>query len=179
MQPRLTSGQVRVSRPGLGSGCHASQAHNPPPRPREVHCRVTPSPGPDLSLTFQVLFLAQEAAGGCHGDSLWVSAKDAGASSQPPQPAPAPRGPRPGARGGLGISGRGEGQGLACAAPPQDTPGRGQHSQANQTQRRRAVRRIPGTLGAGHYRPSLQREHVCVSGLAAQAAWSRDSPRHQ
>ena len=33
-----------------------------------------PSPGTALSLTFQVLALGQEAAGCCHGESLWVSA---------------------------------------------------------------------------------------------------------
>lgn len=47
-----------------------------------------PSPGTALSLTFQVLALAQEAAGCCHGDSLWVSAKDASASSILPTPPP-------------------------------------------------------------------------------------------
>ena len=47
---------------------------------------AAPSPGTALSLTSQVLVLAQEAAGSCHGDSLWVLAKDASASSQPPIP---------------------------------------------------------------------------------------------
>lgn len=43
---------------------------------------AAPSPGTALSLTFQVPVLAQEA-GGCHGDSLWGSAKDAALASPP------------------------------------------------------------------------------------------------
>lgn len=119
----LTPGRVRASGP--------ARLATPRPGLGVAHGRAAPSPGPDLSLTFQVLFLAQEAAGGCHGDRLWVSAKDASASSQPPQPAPAPRGPRLALEGVWGPQAGVKGWAWHVQPHPEDTPGRGQHSQVN------------------------------------------------
>lgn len=154
-----------------GQGVQAragEQVPCPPPRPRAVQGRATPSPAPDLPLTFQVLFLAQEAADGCHGDSLWVAAKGAAASSQPPQPAPAPRGPAP-AREGVWGPQQGQRAGPRVCSPPQDTPGGGQHSQGNH---RKTAGGPPHSRDSGCWAPSPQ-----LTKGARLSVWARSPGR--